>query len=1332
MGRGFARSISVKHLTSAALILLIALCATLTWVALSGFSVDASRWKYRLEQVLADQTGRKVSIEGPVQLSLSLRPRLAIGDLRVANPPDQESGEFARMGHAELALEIWPLLTERRLHVLSLVGSDLKLSLRQLADGRNNWTLTPRNRVAPADSLSANAVNPADPVNPVNPGAVSSIHPDIDLLRIERVAIDYQNAQARAHFFDLDELEASARYQQPLEVRLKGRVEKNFPYEFALKGGHLADLQRERADFPIEATLVFVGSTLSLNGKIWRDGAGTSGQMSLGLGSPDLQQIERLLQIELPKVGATALAGDLSFKPGSLALGPLIGTIGETRIDGQLQLQLPTKIGDRPRLTGHLSLPTLDMRPFLKEPGQTRAASTQSLSQWYADISQAEFSLQQLYGVDADLELSVARWLSLPGDVRDVSLKLQLAKGRLQAPVSALVEGVQLKGELSADASAVPASFDLALETRDSPLGGLGRLLFGLKTVQGTLGSFHLRVAAQGKQVSDLVNSMEVQLAIARADLTYGKKPVGFRLEWLTLAVPTAGSLSANTTGTLLGQPIEANIIAGSLQNLMRGLVPVQLLASSRSVRASLKGSVDEHGEASGIELTLDAAKASDAARWLNLQPRSDTSLHVSGQARWSPSQWVVKNGLLRIGKTEVRGAANHAGSLRAKIDIDTLDPKDIESLLPQSAAQPGKQGATANTADTGRFTLDIPVLPSGIDISDTDLEVSIKKIADSPLQLASIQFQAQVRKGQMLASPFSVSVLGTPFAGAVALDLRSTDPGGEVWINANEVDAGRMLGGLKLVDGMAAHIGALRVHAVLKGSRLGDVLANSEITGEIERGAVTLRDANTGAQTQIRIENGELRSERDAPLRLNLKGALGEYPIALRLQTGRLSELLATDQRVPFAIDADSLDNKITVTGSLARTLADRDVDLALSLTGRDLQTLSGLARTALPRWGPYALNGRLKVSRKGYEVNGLNLTIASSRLSGRGSLDTQQKPPRIDIDLAASNIQIDDFPIDLWTATDGAHKPVEQPGAVAAESSFDADALRARAAAASDQAQRLLSPQILGRQDVHLNVNVDQVLSGKDRLGNGRLRARIERGRADVGPVEVNIPGGSARWWLGYQPNGQTVAIDTRLSIDRFDYGIIARRARPNANVRGRVSLELDVKAQAPALSQAMQYGNGKLDFVVWPESLQSGLFDLWAANLLFALAEKADPSQSSKINCGIGRFTLTDGILRDRQLLLDTTRVRIAGSGQADFKDEQLSLYFRPQPKLAQFFSLATPIAVGGSFTKPEVGAAPGAILETIARLGTSLIWVPIQKLFGNEVPADGADVCGVAAN
>ena len=94
----------------------------------------------------------------------------------------------------------------------------------------------------------------------------------------------------------------------------------------------------------------------------------------------------------------------------------------------------------------------------------------------------------------------------------------------------------------------------------------------------------------------------------------------------------------------------------------------------------------------------------------------------------------------------------------------------------------------------------------------------------------------------------------------------------------------------------------------------------------------------------------------------------------------------------------------------------------------------------------------------------------------------------------------------------------------------------------------------------------------------------------------------------------------------------------------------------------------------------------------------AARVDPASASRINCGIGHFTLTDGVLTDRGILLDTTRVRVRGTGRVDFRDESIAMRLQPQPKQAQFFSLATPIEVSGSVTDPKIGVNAGDVLAT----------------------------------
>jgi uncharacterized protein involved in outer membrane biogenesis len=167
--------------------------------------------------------------------------------------------------------------------------------------------------------------------------------------------------------------------------------------------------------------------------------------------------------------------------------------------------------------------------------------------------------------------------------------------------------------------------------------------------------------------------------------------------------------------------------------------------------------------------------------------------------------------------------------------------------------------------------------------------------------------------------------------------------------------------------------------------------------------------------------------------------------------------------------------------------------------------------------------------------------------------------------------------------------------------------------------------------------------------------------------------------------------------------------------------------VASRAPRLSEILKHGKGKIEFAVWPENLKAGVFDMWAVNVLVALLPTINPDNASKINCAIGRFTLDNGKLTQRQLVVDTTKMRVSGNTAINFADEKILIRLQPQAKTSQFLSLAIPIEVKGNFTKFSVGPNAGDVMESVVRMATSIIWVPIKKLFEEKVPEDGSDVC-----
>jgi AsmA family protein len=385
--------------------------------------------------------------------------------------------------------------------------------------------------------------------------------------------------------------------------------------------------------------------------------------------------------------------------------------------------------------------------------------------------------------------------------------------------------------------------------------------------------------------------------------------------------------------------------------------------------------------------------------------------------------------------------------------------------------------------------------------------------------------------------------------------------------------------------------------------------------------------------------------------------------------------------------------------------------------LNGERLDGLDALLGTALPPWGPYALNARLRFSKRGYDLDAMRLTLGASALEGRGSLDTSRVPPKFDVSLAAERIQLDDFPLGDWSA----FEQRDRTG-----SPMTVETTRRAVADSARKAHAIFSRDLLRRADGKVDVVVKQVVSGTNDLGRGRFVTTVTSGRATIGPIEIDSPAGSARGTLVYEPRERDVLVDARVNVDRFDYGTLARRVRDGADIDGAFSLDLRLAATTPRLSAALATGSGRFDFAVWPKRLQARVFDLWSANLLFRLLPLIDVS-ASPMNCMVGHFDLEHGTMRSRRLVIDTVNTRTEGSGTADFATSEVNLRFVPRSKVPQFFSLATPVEASGTFDDYRFGVRPADALGTAARWVASPVVVPIQRLVGERIPADGRDVC-----
>ncbi len=1299
-----ARSRPLRHRVARALLFfLLAAIAVVGWAAYAGIPLDLGAQRGMLARLLSERLGRDVHIDGALQLRIGLRPQLRVRGLRIAQPAGFGGGDFLRVGTAEAHLDLLPLL-RRQFRADRLSAHGVQIDLRQLDDGRANWTF------ATGDA-------PAAPANGDGSFMQEAAGIDIRDIDLDEIAVSYRGGSAPPREFRLERLDAALPIGAGVRLRASGKVERTMPYALAIDGGELRALLSGQPGWPLSLSLDFAGGRLYAQGRI----GGADGELRFGLGAPDLAQFGKVIGVPLPDAGAAGLSGSAQFGPGVVRINGLSGSLGKSVMAGWLEFDAR---GVRPKLSGALGVQALDLRPFL---GQGDDEAPADLAALYRSLAAARVDLGVLGEFDAALQLGVAQWLSLPGDIRDASLQFLLQDGRLAIPVEATVERVPMKGRLEADAHR--QTLALHFGASNSPIGGLARFLAGVPGIDGHLGALQLDVSASGARGDALMRSLSATMRLTKSRLSYGNpevgaaaagsRPVAFTLERMQLGVGGMRPLAGELKGSLLGRPLDASLSGDSLLAMMtKGGSPVALTVQTGRIAARVVGTLNGADQSADLTFSLGAERAGDVGAWLGLNPRSELPIALAGRVRGTTEHWSLSNLVFQVGDSSLYTEADQSTvqrrqRLTARLEIASVNLAQLDGLLPPPAPAAARSG--------GRASLDIPVLPAKLALDDADVIVRARDIRGTQLELGEMGFDGHVREGYMQSSPFFADIAGTRYTGAIALDLRDAEPRAQFWLSAAQVDAGRVLRQLRLARNIEVGVERLNVYIDSRSARLASLLANAQLAAEVGGGWLVLREPNMNTQLQMALASGSLSARPGERLALKLSGAIDQQPVEIALRSATLKELADMARRVPFELDVEAAQTRLQLSGSIDRDIDARDAELALAVRGPRLDTLDRLARVSLPPWGPWSASGRFRMSARGYAVEDLQLQVGSSRLQGRGTMDTAQARPKIDVALSAPLVQLDDFRTDGWSALG------EPPAAQAT----DAQSLRRRAAEASDKAQALLSRENLSRADAALSVSVEQVRSGADLLGEGKLQARLAGGRAEIGPVQVSMPGGRADWRLSYEPREQDVLAALKVDIENFDYGVIARRIRPDSDLGGRFSLAMDIQSRAPQLSGLLAHGSGSIDVAAWPQRLRAGIFDLWAVNLFVALLPTLDPKNESVINCAIGRFALDDGKLKQKQLLIDTSRMRVTGSASVDFGSEKVQLRLQPQAKTAQFLSLATPIEVRGTFSEFSVGPNPGDVLQTVARLATSIVWVPLKKLFGERIPADGSDVCGTPA-
>lgn len=283
-----------------------------------SFVFDPNDYRDRIAQEAEKATGRKLTIDGDLSLSVFPWIGVEIAQVSLGNAPGFGDTPFASVGKVEVRARLMPLLRSE-IEVARVVLRDLKLDLVVDEKGRTNWEDLAGGDKAPAET----------PATPAAQGGAAVAGVVVSGVQIDAARVSYTDRQAKTQYvvdkLDLKTGEVRPGNRFPLELgfdvsvsepQLSGRVDiaGNVLFELA---GPIADIE---------------GFSLRFKGK----GAALPG------GSADIT-LSSKLALDLA-TGTAAISGLELNAYGVKALGSFAAK----------------GLNETPAITGVLEVPTLD------------------------------------------------------------------------------------------------------------------------------------------------------------------------------------------------------------------------------------------------------------------------------------------------------------------------------------------------------------------------------------------------------------------------------------------------------------------------------------------------------------------------------------------------------------------------------------------------------------------------------------------------------------------------------------------------------------------------------------------------------------------------------------------------------------------------------------------------------------------------------------------------------------------------------------------------------------------------------------------------------------
>lgn len=894
--------------------------------------------KPSLERLASAQLGREVRITGPLTIQPGLVTTVELDGLTIAAPDWAQAHNLAEIARLRVGIDLGDYVRTREIHLTEVTLDRPVLALERDATGRTSWP-TSDGRKQPAEK-------PA-------PGAPP---PRIDGFTLTDGRIGYHDAQAKV---GLDATLATGQAGGQPRLKLAGQGEvASAPMQLAVEVGSPILLAQAGTPYPISGRLDVADSHAAIDGQIADPGALAGVDVRLSVDSPDPRPLLALAgrKVEEP-LPPLSLKVRLERPDQAYRLAELALQWGESSLAGELTFD--PAAAPRPKLTGELTAPLLDLRPLWPA-----LVATSDQTQTPKEAG-SQSPLAALAPYDAEVKLGTGEIRLPQATIASTAATLTLADQRLTVePLQISLPEGSIGGRVQTGPVSEPLAASLALDAKGVALGPV------LVDNPGYRG--RIDATFQG---SAPLTSLAAMLTQGQAELT--AQATGLRTpqaelgDWQATAKLADGSLrlapfaaklpQGNVAGQITAGPFDQDFVA----DVALDVSGVDLAKIARNdqvaglVTAKVQGNL--RGASAGEILTHSRIKATGTAERLRLPQLADRLPRVDLVALIDPGAKLPlsvtlegKAGGTPLKVTMVGGSAE--AMARNKGDL----PLSLEAQLGDNHAR--AHGSLWLPLSEDRYTANL--LLEGQDPEPVLNLLKLPKLELPPYRIGA-DLSAQGKAFRI--ANFTGKLGDSDLAGDVTLDLAGERPKLAGKLHSKRLDA----------DDLGGLIGAQPATATgeTASPRQKQVAAQAEAKPTVipDERLNTDRWRNIDADLEIaadRVEVGKLPLDGFSGRVRAENGLVRLDPLVLKVGDGDVTGKVTADGRQEqVKTSVDLALHRVSV----ARLMQRLDVDMG------SFGTLSGQARGDAGAFGSGISvkdilahsNGEVTLAMEGGEVN-------------------------------------------------------------------------------------------------------------------------------------------------------------------------------------------------------------------------------------------------------------------------------------------------------------------------------------------------------------------------